>query len=296
MKCFLSRAPKQAALLAGVVGLLCAQQPAPNRAAPAPAPVQSAAAQQMLDHANALWKQGDYKGANDQFRALVAAVPDNPDYKVRWGELYQERFQSNIATDLYNEALEIKPDDARALLGLAQIAAEEYDHKASEIAEKALEADPKLYEARELIARIALEDNNPKKAQEQADMALAISPDAVQAMAIRGTIELLDAATPDDKLESPWFAKILARHPHDGEGYATAAHFFVINRRYEEGIALYRKAIAIQPDLWAAHSELGINLMRLGQDGEARKELELAWNNKYQNEPHEIHADPDGQL
>ena len=46
-------------------------------------------------------------------------------------------------------------------------------------------------------------------------------------MAIRGTIELLDAATPDDKLESPWFAKILARRTHDGEGYATAAHFFV---------------------------------------------------------------------
>ena len=272
-------------MLAGVVGLLCAQQPAPKRAATAPSPVQHAVAQQMLDKANALWKQGLYKEANDQFRALAAAVPDNPDYKVRWGELYLERFQADIATDLFNEALEIKPDHARALLGLARIAAEAYDHKATEIAKKALEADPKLYEARELMAGIALEDSNPKKAQEQADMALAISPDAVQAMAIRGAIELLDAASPDGKLESPWFTRILEKHPRDGEGYSTAAHFFVINRRYVEGISLYRKAIETQPDLWAAHSELGINLMRLGQDGEARQELELAWNNKYQDLP-----------
>jgi tetratricopeptide (TPR) repeat protein len=279
---FLSRARKQAVLLACTAGMLCAQQGIQMRSAPTPA--QRADARQMFDHANALWKQGLYKDANDQFRALVAAVPDNPDYKVRWGELYQERFQTDIATDLFNEALEIKPDHARALLGLARIAAENYDHKATEIAEKALEADPKLYEARELTARIALEDNNPKKAQEQADMALAISPDAVQAMAIRGTIELLDAKSPD-KLDSPWFAKILQKHPHDGEGYSTAAHFFVINRRYEEGIALYRKAIEVQPDLWEAHSELGINLMRLGRDGEARQELELAWNNQYQNLP-----------
>ena len=43
-------------------------------------------------------------------------------------------------------------------------------------------------------------------------------------------------------------------------------HIFVLNRRYEEAIDYYRKAIAAQPDLWSAHSQLGINLMRLGQD------------------------------
>jgi len=271
-------------LLAGVVGLLGAQQPAPRRAG-TPTPTVTGDAQQMLDKANNFWKQGLYKDANDQFRALVAAHPENPDFRVRWGELYLERFQSDIAADLFNEALDIKKDHARAMLGLARIAADEYDHKAAEMAEKATEADPKLYEARELMARIALEDNNPKKAQEQADMALAIFPDAVQAMAIKGTVELLDAEKLADKADSPWFGKILEKNPHNGEGYATAAHFFVLNRRYEEGIAFYRKAIAVQPELWKAHSELGINLMRLGQDQEARKELELAWNNQYQNKP-----------
>ena len=75
---------KQAVMLIGVVGLLCAQQPAPKRAAPAQASVSHAVAQQMLDRANSLWKQGLYQESSDEFRALVAAVPDNPDYRARW--------------------------------------------------------------------------------------------------------------------------------------------------------------------------------------------------------------------
>lgn len=273
----------RAALLAGVVGLLGAQQPAPKH--PTPGAAETAEGRQMLDRANSLWKQRLYNDANDQFRALVAAYPENPDYRALWGELYREHFQEDDAAKLFEEALELKADHARALLGLARIAAENYDHKASELAEKAVESDPKLYEARELMARIQLEDNYPKKAQEQADLALAITPDAVQAMAIRAAVELLDAEKLDDKMESPWLDKILAKHPHDGSGYSTVAHFFVLNRRYEEGIAFYRKAIEVQPDLWEAHSEMGINLMRLGYEQEARKELELAWNNQYQNKP-----------
>src|SRR5580700_215617 len=46
--------------------------------------------------------------------------------------------------------------------------------------------------ARELQPRLALEDNNPTKAIEEADKALAISPTALNALAIRATIDLLD--------------------------------------------------------------------------------------------------------
>jgi len=57
----------------------------------------------------------------------------------------------------------------------------------------------------------------------------------------------------------------------------------VNNRRYEDGIAYYRKAIAARPDLWSAHSQLGVNLMRFGREEEARKELELAYANQYRD-------------
>src|SRR5205814_10406272 len=123
----------------------------------------------------ALWRAHRYKEANDAFRSLVAKYPKNPDYKARWGQLFLERFQPADAAVLFQEALDIKKDHARALLGLALVAAEDYENKAVEFAQKALAADPKLIEAQELLARLALEDNNQQKAIEESDKALAMS-------------------------------------------------------------------------------------------------------------------------
>lgn len=227
---------------------------------------------QTLQQAEAAWKAHRYDEANSTFRALVGQHPDQPDYKVRWGRLLLERFNKKDSADLFNEALKVKKDHAGALLGLALVAAEDFENQAVMLAHKALEADPKLVEAREVLARLALEDSNEKLAIEEADKALEISPRALDAMAIRASIDWLH-----DEADTPWIHKILEQDPHYGRAYETGAHFQVLNRRYEEGIALYRKAIAIEPDLWSAHSQLGINLMRLGQDGEARAELVKAY-------------------
>ena len=71
--------------------------------------------------------------------------------------------------------------------------------------------------------------------------------------------------------------------PSYGEGYAIVAHHLVLNRRYEDGIAYYRKAIEADPQLWSARSQLGINLMRLGQEDEPRQQLEMCYNNGYRD-------------
>ena len=233
-----------------------------------------------LDRAEALWKAHDYEGANTVFRELVKAHPNNPDYKVRWGRLFLDHFQPNDAAQLFLEALAIKKDHPGALLGLALVAADKFDGKAIELADQALVVDPKLTEAYVLLARLALEDADFTRAGEEADKALEVSPGDLDAMAIHASIDWLG-----DKADTPWIGRILAQNPHYGDAYELAGRFFVINRRYEEGIGYYRKAIAIQPDLWTAHSELGINLMRLGYDEEARSELELCWRNKYQDDP-----------
>ncbi|MDE3158371.1 MAG: tetratricopeptide repeat protein [Acidobacteriota bacterium] len=226
---------------------------------------------QTLGQAEAFWKARRYQDANNEFRALVARYPKNPDYRVRWGRMYLEHWQPNIASDLFKEALEIKADHAGALLGLALVAAENFEGQGEALARKALEADPKLLEAQELLARIALEDNNNRKATEEANKALAIDPASVEGKAILATIDLLA-----DKKDTSW-------DPHSARGYETIGHFFVLNRRYEEGIQYYRKALELDPQLYTARSELGINLMRLGQDVEAFKQLENCYNAGFQD-------------
>jgi len=97
-------------------------------------------------------------------------------------------------------------------------------------------------------------------------------------MAIHAAVELLADRSPD-----AWLDKIRAVNPTYGEGYALVAHHLVLNRRYDDGVAYYRKAIEADPQLWSARSELGINLMRLGQEDEPRRQLQMCYDNGYRD-------------
>ena len=228
--------------------------------------------------AEGFWGVGDFRSANDSFRAAVKLRDTDPAPRVRWGRMYLDHWQASEASGLFGEALKIKEDYAPALLGMALVAGEQFEGAAIKSAEKALAADPKLYEADEVIARVHLEDGDAKKAADAANAALKIYPEALDAMALLGTIDLLN-----DKTDSPWMAQALKINPHYGEAYAIAGHFFIINRRYDEGIAIYRKALDLDPSLHETRADMGVNLMRLGKEDEARQQLEQTYNAGYQS-------------
>ena len=229
--------------------------------------------------AEGYWGMEMYQEANNQFRIAVAQSPSNAMYRVRWGRLMHERFNNTDAAKLFQEALEKDAKNAQAYYGLALVSADGFDSKAVEWTAKALELDPKLVQAHELMANLLLEDSDEEKAFAEADEALKISPEALDAMAIHAAIEALADRSPD-----AWFEKIRQVNPAYGEGYALVGHHLVLNRRYQEGIAYYRKAIEVDPRLWPARAQLGINLMRMGQEDEPRKQLEMCYDNGYRNE------------
>ncbi len=228
--------------------------------------------------AEGLWGIERYEDANNQFRDLIKQYPKNADYRVRWGLLFFERFNNEEAHNLFEEAVKIDDKNARAYLGMAQVETEGFSKHAVEAAQKAAELDPKLYEAHEQLAFLALEDSDEETAAKEADLALAISGEALDAMAIHAAIDFLH-----DKNDTPWIGRILKINPAYGEAYSTAGHFYVINRRYDEGILAYRKAIELNPRLWEARAQLGVNLMRLGEDTEASRQLEECYNANYKS-------------
>lgn len=210
------------------------------------------------------WRQRRWEEANQAFRAAVEADKNNPALKVRWGLLLLERFNTADAAGLFEEALAVRKDYPPALLGLARVHAQSYDQRAVALARAALVADPANPEARELLANLLLEDGAAGEAASEARQA----GDSKMAQSVLAAIELLADRPAADAL-----SRIGAFAP----GYASIARHFVLNRRYDEAIAYYRKAIEIDPSLDRARSELGINLMRTGQDTEARHMLELAY-------------------
>ena len=224
--------------------------------------------------AEGFWGLEQYDRANEAFRVAVAQPGSKAIYQVRWGLLLHERFNNKEAVDLFNEALQQDPTSAQAYLGLALVSADGFDSRAGDYTAKALMLDPKLAEAHELMANLALENSNTQGAVAEADKAIALSNEALQAMAVRAAVEVLADRPPD-----AWFAKIRAVNPSYGEGYALVGHHLVLHMRYEDGITYYRKAIEADPKLWSARSQLGINLMRLGQEEEPLRQLEMSYNN-----------------
>jgi tetratricopeptide (TPR) repeat protein len=237
---------------------------------------------EAYDRAEGFWGLEEWEQANEQFRLATEPANSNALYKVRWGMLLHERFNESDAADLFREALVKDPANAEAYLGLAMISADGFDGKAMEYAAKAIELNPKLVEAHELMADLALENDDSNIAAAEADKAIAFEDDALDAMAIHAALELIADRSPD-----AWLAKIEAatsgKGPGCGEAYARVGHQLESHYRYEDAVTYYRKAVAADPQLWAAHSALGIELMRLGQEDEPRQQLELSYSNGYRD-------------
>lgn len=212
-------------------------------------------AESPLERAERLWAARDYQEANEAFRAAVQAAPRDANVRVRWGRLFLDRFNPAEAEKLFTEALAINPKHAGAMLGMALVAAESYDQKAVAMAEEALKVDPALREARQLLAKLALEDGDYDRARDHSAKA--------QWSAVPTIIE--------------WLHGRNAAMPRDSGSYELAGHIFVLNRRYEEGIRYYQTAVEIDPKNFKARSQLGVNLMRLAREKEAREQLEAAY-------------------
>jgi tetratricopeptide (TPR) repeat protein len=216
---------------------------------------------------------GDGHGASLAFAEAVKANPKDPARHVRWGYLFLSTDAMGDAKDDMQAALELVPDYPPALLGMARVMNEAFEGDAMKFAEQAAKADPKMYQAYELMAYMHLEDNNPEKAIVDAKEALKISPDALQALSILAAIDLMN-----DKPGTEWTDRIFKANPKYGEAYETIGHFFVQNRRYDEGIAMFRKALELKPNLWSARTKLGVNLMRFGKSEEAQTHLAAVFN------------------
>ena len=158
------------------------------------------------ERAEGFWGLEAWEQANAQFRLATQPERQQALYKVRWGMLLHERFNDTDAAGLFHEALAKDPTNAEAYVGLAIISADGFDGQAAEYAAKAIALDPKLAEAHELMADLALANDDRDAAAAEADKAIALEDDALDAMAIHAAVELLADRSPD-----AWFAKIQRR-------------------------------------------------------------------------------------
>ena len=227
--------------------------------------------------AEASWVLGDIVTANDYFKQAFDTYSEDPRVRFRWGKLFEaSHAEASQVAKLYQEALALDPDYTPATLAMAELAAGQFEARAREWVDDVLDADPEAIGAHLLLARMELEVGNLESAATSLDSAydLIESKDypPLEVYALRASIDLINGV-----FESPWIDRALEYNPRYGDAYAIPAYFFVITRRYREAIDFYTRAVEIQPDLYSAQTELGVNLLRENRIDEAYQHLVTAY-------------------
>lgn len=229
-----------------------------------------------LVRAEAAFALDDLRTANDLFREAVAASPQAVLPRLRWGRMYVAAGQYAEAIRLFREAAEIDARDVGARLALARVAAERFDGDVGEEVESLLKDDPELIEAHLIAARVAIErgsyDDAKRSAQRAQQLTRAKKLPPVEALTLLAAIELTAERDPAALIK-----ETLDYNPRYGTLFEKLGYFEVIRRRYREADTWLQRAAQVQPDLWSARRELGLNLLRLGRVEEARPHLEAAY-------------------
>ncbi len=227
----------------------------------------------LLRVARAARALGQYRTANSLFREAATAAPDDPAINTAWGELFLEKKQPD-AVKSFRVALQHDAEWAPAHLGLARALAGEDPPAALAAARRALEIDGALVEGHLFLSEAALDDDRQDEAREAIGRALAINPQSPDAQALLAAMAHLDGRKADFDAA---VAKAFAINPTYGDVYRVAAAHAASHYRFDEAVTLGGQAIALEPDNIRAHADLGMHLLRVGDEREARRTLDRAF-------------------
>ncbi|SVD27951.1 uncharacterized protein METZ01_LOCUS380805, partial [marine metagenome] len=215
-----------------------------------------------------------FHDANNLFMEATSLPGNQLDAYVDWGNLFLEKYNRNDAAVTFEDALKINPFYPPALVGLAEALSESRTSLAEAKALQALNINPSLIEARHLLARLYLDDEQYDDAVEQLEKALKVNPESA---ATRSLLAACYNAMGKQDAYHEEVRRVLDTNPQYGQLYATIADNLSRRYRFVEAIEMGRKAIETDPSLWTAYASLGVNLSRVGKETEARKYLDMSF-------------------
>jgi tetratricopeptide (TPR) repeat protein len=212
--------------------------------------------------------------ANSLYRTAGTLAGSNPAIETAWGQLFLEKFNEVEAVRSFQQVLKADSRWAPAHAGLGWAIADENPPAAAAAAMQALEIDPSLDSAHLLLAQLDLDNSRHDAARERLEKVLTVNPRQLDALALRAAIAYVedDTATFDRETRA-----VLEINPAFGEVYRVAGDLAARNYRFDEAVALARKAIALDPTAGRSQADLGMHLLRTGDEREARQALERSF-------------------
>ncbi len=224
----------------------------------------------------AAWGLGSPHDANDAFRDATRADEGHVEVKLEWARLFLAKYDTGHAEELVREALAINPEHPVAHALMARIVIEQSFAfaRAEEHLERAQGHNPNLVMAHVTRAGMALRDLDVAGADAHLDAALAVDGNDLEALSTRAAVRFL---ADDDEGFRRAKQEVLRRHRTYSELYTIIAEFAEWEHRYPDIVAMMREAVTLRPDDYVAQANLGLNLLRTGDEENGVRALNDAW-------------------
>ena len=229
---------------------------------------------ELLRVAEAARALGRFREANEFFRRAAAVTPQDPAINTAWGELFLEKYNMQDAVRSFQSALNADPKWVPAHVGLARALVSENPSDSAEMARHAIDLDESSEAAHLLLAELALDERRYDDASLMTEQALSINANSFEARSLRAAIAYIEDRIDEFEAE---VTGVLALNPRYGEIYRVTGAQAASHYRFDEAVALVRKALDLSPGSPLAQAELGMHLLRTGDEVGARENLDQSF-------------------
>ncbi len=217
---------------------------------------------------------GEFQLANDAYRLATEKAPTDPALHTGWGELWLHVHNNAEAAKSFQDALSADAKWIPALVGMAQALVDVNPPGAEKAIEQALSLDPNVVEAYLIQAQLQLDKSDREAAKASIAKAKSINPNSLNAFAWSGAVAYIEGRQADLQQEAAAALKI---NPRFSGAYRVPAELAAANYRFEEAVVMSRKALEVDPNDVRTLSALGVQLLRTGDEAEARQVLEKSF-------------------
>jgi tetratricopeptide (TPR) repeat protein len=197
-------------------------------------------------------------------------------------DLFLEKYDPGHAEEVVKEALKIAPHNAAAHVAMAHVKLDQaldFDAAEHEIKE-ALSVDPKIQGAFFVGAGLALRTMDLPRADALLDQGLAVNPNDLELLSMKAAVRFLS----DDKAGFEKVRKtVFGKNAEYTRFYQIVGEFADWEHRYDEIVAMMREAVKLDPADAKAWADLGMNLIRAGDETSGVSALRRAWDKDHFN-------------
>jgi tetratricopeptide (TPR) repeat protein len=240
--------------------------------------------------AYAAWQLRLWQDANRIFIEAAEVQPVSVSLFVDWGNLYLKKYNAAEAELIFRDGIQAMGQSSSeyfrwgvdaAYVGLAQALKGQFRPGVTEALAQALELNPQNLQAFAFKTLLAIEDKNWKEAQDWIEKGLKKNKLFLPLLELECAYEYFRGEIQEfEKLQQ----RILKINPNDGDLFETLGDLANRNRLLTEAAEFYREALQRNPQQESARASLGIALLRLGEEEEGKRILEVA----YANDPFNI--------